>query len=272
MIGPALSENTAQLRAELVRHDDAGHHAHGEHHGEDLQPVLEEIEIQRLAGLQPQRFEHREKTCQPDRERREDEVKADRESELDAGEQKRVGVVKHACILDCGDGAYGAQISRPGGRRADMAIFPCPPVPTALTAHTAAMKNLIEAAVDAGNFKSLLQRVQVGLAHRHAAFAGPVHQLRAHGCRLQTPARRVRSMRCSRTRARSRRFCAITSWRAPKPPTRDSRAGSASRGSATSPQTPISGSGDLSALIRLRRLSAPRSRSDGTGCQGRTSS
>ena len=137
MIGPALSENTAQLRAELVRHDDAGHHAHGEHHREDLQPVLEEVEIQRLAGLEPQRFEHREKTRQPDRERREDEVKADRESELDAGEQQCVGVMKHACILDRRDGADGAQISRPGGRPVDMVIFPRPPVPTALTAHTA---------------------------------------------------------------------------------------------------------------------------------------
>jgi uncharacterized surface protein with fasciclin (FAS1) repeats len=53
-------------------------------------------------------------------------------------------------------GANGAQISRPAARRVDMAFFSKPPVPTALTAHTDAMKNLIDAAVDAGNFKTLL--------------------------------------------------------------------------------------------------------------------
>jgi uncharacterized surface protein with fasciclin (FAS1) repeats len=37
-----------------------------------------------------------------------------------------------------------------------MAIFPALPVPAALTAHTGPMKNLIDAAMEAGNFRTLL--------------------------------------------------------------------------------------------------------------------
>jgi uncharacterized surface protein with fasciclin (FAS1) repeats len=48
------------------------------------------------------------------------------------------------------------QISQPAARQVDMNFFQWPPVTDVLTAHTAAMKNIIEAAIDAGNFKSLL--------------------------------------------------------------------------------------------------------------------
>ena len=84
------------VRAELVGHHDARHHAHRERDRENLQPVLVQIEIERLAGLEPQRLEHREVTRESDRKGGEDEMKTDRETELDAREKQCVGVLKHA--------------------------------------------------------------------------------------------------------------------------------------------------------------------------------
>ena len=66
---PGLVREHRPVGAELVRHHDARHHAHREHDREDLQPVLEQIQVERLAGLEPQRFEHGEVTREPDRER-----------------------------------------------------------------------------------------------------------------------------------------------------------------------------------------------------------
>ena len=46
--------------------------------------------VERLAGHEPERLEHREPGGQPDGESREDDVEADGEGELDARQQKRV--------------------------------------------------------------------------------------------------------------------------------------------------------------------------------------
>ena len=72
----------APVGAELVAHDDARHDAHAERHCEDLLPVIEEVEEDHAAGEVPEAFEHGEITGQPDRDRREDDVEADREGEL----------------------------------------------------------------------------------------------------------------------------------------------------------------------------------------------
>ena len=61
-------------------------------------------------------------------------------------------------------------------------------------------------AADAGKLQDAAQRVQVGLAHRHAAFARPVHDFRAHRRGLQTVAGWLARCDCSRTRARSNHF------------------------------------------------------------------
>jgi len=81
--------------AELVGHDHAGHHAHAEGEREDLQPVLEQGQIDGAAGAQPQPFEHGEIAGQPDRERREHDVERHREGELHPGQQDGVHVREH---------------------------------------------------------------------------------------------------------------------------------------------------------------------------------
>ena len=83
---PRLVGEHRPVGAELVGHDDAADDAHRKGDRENAQPVAEQVEIFLLAGHQPARFEHREKARQPDREGGEDEVKADRERELRAGQ------------------------------------------------------------------------------------------------------------------------------------------------------------------------------------------
>ncbi len=68
--------------AELIRHHDARHHAHAERDGEDLQPIIEQIDEDLASGPQPERFEHREIAGKSDRERRKHDVKRHREREL----------------------------------------------------------------------------------------------------------------------------------------------------------------------------------------------
>ncbi len=70
--------------AELVRHDDSRHHTHAEIDREYLQPEVVQVAIDLLPGLQPEPLEHGEKAGEPDGDRREDDVKGDGESELDA--------------------------------------------------------------------------------------------------------------------------------------------------------------------------------------------
>ena len=81
--------------AELIAHDDARDDAHGEGDGEDLEPVFEQVEIELLAGLEPQTLEHCEIARQPDREGREDEMEAHREGELYPGEKQGVELFEH---------------------------------------------------------------------------------------------------------------------------------------------------------------------------------
>ena len=76
--------------AELIGHHDAGHDAHRKGDGEDLEPVIEDVEIAVAAGPQPQRLEHRKVGGKPDREGGEDDVEGDREGELRARQLHRI--------------------------------------------------------------------------------------------------------------------------------------------------------------------------------------
>src|SRR5690606_9341754 len=73
----------APVRAELVGHGDARDHPHAEVDGEDLQPEVIKIAIERTLGFQPQAFQHSQITGQADSDGRKDDVKRDGESELD---------------------------------------------------------------------------------------------------------------------------------------------------------------------------------------------
>ena len=86
--------------AELVAHHDARDDAHAEDDGEHRLPVVEELQVRRVALPQPQRVEHREVAREPDREGREDEVERDRERELDAGQQLRGLAKGHGAASD----------------------------------------------------------------------------------------------------------------------------------------------------------------------------
>jgi hypothetical protein len=89
--------------AELVGHHHAGHHAHAEGDGEDLQPVIEQIDEDLAAGPQPQRFKHREIAGKPDRERRKHDVERHRERELRPGQHHGVPTFEHAPALSASD-------------------------------------------------------------------------------------------------------------------------------------------------------------------------
>ncbi len=78
-----LLRQHAPVGAELERHHDAGDHAHAERHCKDLQPEIEDAPVERVAGDEPRAFDRRQPRRQPDRECREDDVKADDESKLE---------------------------------------------------------------------------------------------------------------------------------------------------------------------------------------------
>ena len=86
----ATPRQLAPIGAELVGEDDAGDHAHAEGHGEDLGPVQGDVHVDRLAGLEPERFEHDQPGGKADGEGRKQDVEGDGEGELDARKQKRV--------------------------------------------------------------------------------------------------------------------------------------------------------------------------------------
>src|SRR6202022_4875227 len=86
----AAARQLAPIGAELIGEHHAGHDAHAEGDGEDLGPVLGDVEIDGLAGLQPQRLEHDEPGGKPDGEGRKEDVEGDGEGELDAREEKRI--------------------------------------------------------------------------------------------------------------------------------------------------------------------------------------
>jgi hypothetical protein len=52
---------------ELERQHDAGHHADGEAHREDVQPEPVDLLVQRVAGLQPQALDEHEEPHETDR-------------------------------------------------------------------------------------------------------------------------------------------------------------------------------------------------------------
>ena len=81
--------------AKLVGHHNARHHAHAERDGEDLQPIVEQVEEDFAPGPQPQRFEHREVACKPDREGGKHDVKRHRECELRAGQYHGIPALEH---------------------------------------------------------------------------------------------------------------------------------------------------------------------------------
>ena len=62
------------IRSELVRHDQTRNHTHPEGDREDLEPVTVKVGIEATTGLKPERLKHHQKTRQPDREGRKDEV------------------------------------------------------------------------------------------------------------------------------------------------------------------------------------------------------
>ena len=88
--GPGLVGEHRPVGAELVGHHDARHDAHAEGDGEDLQPVIEQVDEDVASGPQPERFQHRQIARQPDRERREDDVKGHGESELRPRQLNRI--------------------------------------------------------------------------------------------------------------------------------------------------------------------------------------
>jgi hypothetical protein len=90
----AVRERTP-VGAELVAHDDARHHAHAEGERENLQPVAIQHQVGVTTAPQPQRFEHREVAREPDRECRKDDVKRDRERELQARQECGIDEVGH---------------------------------------------------------------------------------------------------------------------------------------------------------------------------------
>ena len=81
--------------AELVGHHDARYHAHAERNGEDLQPVIEQVDEDVPAGPEPEGFEHRQVARKSDREGREHDVERHREGELRAGQKDRIPTFEH---------------------------------------------------------------------------------------------------------------------------------------------------------------------------------
>lgn len=77
----------APVGAELVGHHQARHHAHAEVDGEHLAPEMVQIAIHRIARAQPASFEHGEIARQADGDGRKDDVKGNRESELNPGQE-----------------------------------------------------------------------------------------------------------------------------------------------------------------------------------------
>ena len=102
LIGHQRSEHRSRLvredrpvRAELVGHDQTGHDAHGEGDGENLDPVLEQIEEDLPPGRQPEPLQNREVTRESDGKGGEHDVERHREAELDPRQEESVKVRQH---------------------------------------------------------------------------------------------------------------------------------------------------------------------------------
>jgi hypothetical protein len=86
----------APVGAELERHHDAGHDAHAEHDGENLDPELREAEVDRVFGLEVEAFQYRDIGGKANAEYREDGVERDHECELDARDQQWIEFHRHS--------------------------------------------------------------------------------------------------------------------------------------------------------------------------------
>ena len=80
----------APVGAELKRHDDPGYDAQAERDRENLQPEIEHAPVERVAGGEPRALDRRQPCRQADREGREDDVKANDETKLQAREKNRI--------------------------------------------------------------------------------------------------------------------------------------------------------------------------------------
>src|SRR5690606_12670127 len=80
----------APVRAELVGHDEARYYAHAEIHGKDLEPVLVQRPVDRVARLEPEAFQHRQIACEPDGDGGKDDMERYGERELQPGQHQCV--------------------------------------------------------------------------------------------------------------------------------------------------------------------------------------
>jgi len=111
--GAGLVGEYRPVGAKLIGHDDAGHDAHAEDDGENLQPVFEQIEVELLSGPQPQAFEHGEIAGEADGERGKNEMEADREGELHPGKDHGIGCFEHGALPSTGLLAHGGRDIHP---------------------------------------------------------------------------------------------------------------------------------------------------------------
>jgi len=79
----------APIRAELECHHDPGYDTQAECHAKYFQPEFKKHLIDRAAGSKMKRFEDGQPRGKPDRERRENDVERDGESELKSRQEKR---------------------------------------------------------------------------------------------------------------------------------------------------------------------------------------
>ncbi len=191
----AAARQLAPIGAELVRQHHAGDHAHAERHGEDLGPVLGDVHVDRLAGLEPQRLEHHQPGGEPDGEGRKDDVERDGEGELDARQQKRVEL-GHPC--------------RPHRSRAVRRLKPSATASLALgvPAQSAARphRRRLDALRDRGQRRFVtLARLRAEAAEYHALDRGVVFKRGKHGAERDHARRGRAESRRRRSRWRDRR-------------------------------------------------------------------
>ena len=73
--GSGKGREVTPVRAELIGHHQAGHHAHTKVNGKNLRPEMVQRAPDRIFGFQPQPFEYGKIACQADGDRRENNVK-----------------------------------------------------------------------------------------------------------------------------------------------------------------------------------------------------
>ena len=115
-----LVREARPVGAELVRHHDAGHDTHAEGDGEDLQPVIEQVDENLAAGPQPEGFEHGEIAGEADRECRKHDVKRHREGELRARQLNCADTVHHRDIHSAQHCLAYSTLQKPFNRRSAL--------------------------------------------------------------------------------------------------------------------------------------------------------